>query len=120
MITISFDFDDTLSHPSVQNVAKRLIDAGHDVWVTTARPVQFCEDVYFVTDHLAIPRNRVHFCNLKRKYKYFEDKDFFDCHLDDDPEEYREINEYTDVRCFKYNDEWFDFLKFTGDYNEKN
>jgi hypothetical protein len=34
---ISFDFDDTLSLPEVQKIAKSYIDKGYDVWVTTAR-----------------------------------------------------------------------------------
>ena len=37
MITVSFDFDDTLSKKSVQNYAKSLIDNGVNVLIVTAR-----------------------------------------------------------------------------------
>lgn len=34
---ISFDFDATLSRQVVQDIAKSLIQKGHDVYITTSR-----------------------------------------------------------------------------------
>lgn len=34
---IAFDYDDTLTDPVYFNLAKRLIEVGHDVWILTSR-----------------------------------------------------------------------------------
>jgi len=39
---ISFDFDGTLADGKIQDLAKSLVDAGHDVWILTARWERLC------------------------------------------------------------------------------
>ena len=34
---ISFDFDSTLSEAKIQKLAKKFINDGHEVWITTSR-----------------------------------------------------------------------------------
>lgn len=36
-LKIAFDYDDTLTHELFFNLAKRLVDKGHDVWILTVR-----------------------------------------------------------------------------------
>lgn len=101
---ISFDFDDTLSEGTVQHFAKKCIEAGYEVHITTARPGdnrKWNEDLYYVADKLGIPESRIHFCNLTPKYKYFVGLENF-VHLDDDEVEVREINKYTKNKAFHY------------------
>ena len=86
---ISFDFDDTLSLPEVQEKAKRFVDKGYDVWVTTARSPQSSilydnRDVEEVCQKIGIPLEKIRYTNLKPKYLFLKD---YDLHVDNDPKE---------------------------------
>jgi len=54
---ISFDYDETLTRKSVQDIAKRYIKNGINVYVISAR--HNVEVMYNLTDVLGIPRTRV-------------------------------------------------------------
>ena len=95
---VSFDFDNTLSHPHVQEYAQKLIAAGVEVWVITTRydenhmhkysmdyPASM-EDIWDVVDRLGIPRYRVRFTCMEWKYTYLIGTSFI-WHLDDNEQE---------------------------------
>ena len=97
-MTVSFDFDCTLSLQRVQNYAKSLIERGFDVWVVTSRydenhkhlypknPTN--EDMYSIIDNLGIPRTKIIFTNMKMKDEYFNGTKFL-FHIEDDMFEIR-------------------------------
>lgn len=84
---ISFDFDSTLSRPDIQEVAKRFIDFGDDVHITTTRrdKIDFIEiensEVFEVAEKLGIPKENIHFTNMQDKEPFLNG---FDMHFDDD------------------------------------
>lgn len=109
---VSFDFDGTLARKSVQDYAKELIALGYDVHITTRRFEriedyinEFCiayhindlkmqhNYLFEVADELRIPIKNIHFMNMKDKSLYLREYPDFIWHLDDDPEDIRDINE---------------------------
>lgn len=96
MLKISFDFDGVLAEDRTQKVAKKFIETGHDVWITTSR----CEekygqpywnrDLYKVAEILNIPKSKIQLTNGNDKWKYLKD---FDIHFDDDQIEIELIEE---------------------------
>lgn len=97
---VSFDFDDTLSHPHVQEYAKQLLDQGVEVWIITTRydenhmhkyamdyPATL-DDLWAVALHLGIPKHHVRFTCMEWKYTYLNGTEFL-WHLDDNPHEIR-------------------------------
>lgn len=96
-IKVSFDFDGTLSTEYVQEYAKELIDAGHEVWVVTTRYDEnhkhryelnpTLDDLWEVVDNLGIPRHRVRFTCMDFKNIYLDGTSFL-WHLDDNEEEF--------------------------------
>ena len=94
-ITISFDFDGTLSLPSVQEVAIELVNNGYNVIAVTTRHSKYLnQDLIKVIDKVGI--SKVIYTDGDKKYHYMEDVDI---HFDNDETELREIsrNTYTEV-----------------------
>ena len=94
-ITISFDFDGTLSLPSVQELAIELIKAGYNVIVVTTRHSKYHnQDLVKVTEKVGI--NKIVYTDGDKKMHYMEDVDI---HFDNDETELREISRstYTEV-----------------------
>lgn len=96
---ISFDFDDTLSTRRVQLFALSCKRKGHDVHIVTSRMSNeragnpnWNDDLYIVADVVEIPKENIHFCNLKPKHEFFLENSDFDAHLDDDPDDIQGIN----------------------------
>ncbi len=87
-MALSFDFDDTLSIPLVQDYCKSLIDIGIDVYVITYRCNEFNNvkllnlDLYEVTDRLGISRDKVILTCYKPKYEAMKELGI-SCHIDD-------------------------------------
>lgn len=115
---ISFDFDGTLSKPSVQEYAKELVDKGFEVWIVTRRfestemyTKEFIDNygilnleedhdyLFEVAEKCGIPKERIHFCNMLDKWLFFEGNKDFIWHLDDDSFEVNTINQYTKTIC---------------------
>lgn len=104
---ISFDFDNTLEFPELQELAKKFIEAGHDVWITTSRIDGYSisakklpignTDIYTVAENLGIPNN-VQFTNYEDKFHYLVD---FDLHFDDSEMEVNNINEHPN-KCIAF------------------
>lgn len=95
-MTVTFDFDSTLSRKDVQNYASELIARGVDVWVLTSRYDDNHRhrypsnpnngDLYAVTDKLGIPRGKIRFQNMRPKAEYLLNTNIV-WHLDDDDDE---------------------------------
>lgn len=96
---ISFDFDNTLTRQSVQEVATQLVHEGHEVWIVTSRyseegaPINLKsnvktsnEDVFMVAEDCGINLNHIHFTNMELKVNFLE-KNNFSIHIDDDVSE---------------------------------
>lgn len=88
MNRISFDFDGTLSEPHIQAVAKRAIQDGHKVFITTARfrhsAMPFINgDLFKIAHTLGIPPDCIRFTEGTEKTQWLHDIDihFDDCHL---------------------------------------
>ena len=114
---ISFDFDSTLTKPSVFSFALHCIKWGNEVWVITSRSddknsptwikngVKFKpnnDDLFKITDSLGILRERVIFTNHELKSDFIRGKGFL-FHIDDDWVEIKSINETTEtigISCF--------------------
>lgn len=114
-MTVSFDFDGTLSREFVQSYAKQLITEGHDVWIVTSRfgddekykrffltsaGVNLTNsDLFEVADKLGIKRDHIVFTDMQEKWIYFENHPEFVWHLDDDWVENRQILNNTKVKA---------------------
>jgi hypothetical protein len=117
---VSFDFDGTLSRKSVQEYAKSLVEAGHEVWIVTSR----CDtesalakgwhwiekqnqELYDVAEGCGILRERIVFTEHVDKIKYLSGKGFA-FHLDDDEWELVAIMEDRD-KCRPLNVNHFEW-----------
>lgn len=86
---ISFDFDDTLSMPEIQKIAKLYVGRGYDVWVTTARSSESSlmynnKDIEEVCRKIGISLDKIRYTNKKPKYLFLKG---YDIHVDNDPKE---------------------------------
>jgi len=95
---ISFDFDSTLEMIPVQLYAQNLVKLGFDVWVTTRRGEDWNnEDLKRVIEKVGIPFENVVFLNLKNKYTFFEGRNDYLWHIDDDPDDLILMSQWTNV-----------------------
>ena len=82
---ISFDYDGVLSEERMRKVAKKFIDNGNDVWVTTTRfsnpDSTWNRDLFKVAKDLGIPDDKIQMTNGENKWKFLKS---FDIHFDDD------------------------------------
>ena len=106
---VSFDFDDTLSKPKVQEYAKELIERGVEVYIVTARYSNktmewmfpnvvtfFNSDLYLVADTLKIHSDNIIFMDMVPKNEYLKTTNIL-WHLDDCGEELVHIR--TEKQC---------------------
>ena len=102
-IIISFDFDATLSLPSVQDVAKDLIKQGFNVIVTTTRFSKYLnQDLIKITDRLCI--NKIVYTEGEGKEYFMQDVDI---HIDNDEKDLRNISRGTYTEIINVTDkEW--------------
>lgn len=106
---ISFDFDSTLSEEKNQKLAKKFIDDGHEVWITTSRLssehgrskgwpwiITQNEFLFETAEKVGIPKDRIKFTEGDDKWKSLYT---FDIHFDDDEVEIELININLDNCC---------------------
>lgn len=94
-ITISFDFDGTLSLPSVQDIASEIVKQGYNVIVITTRHSKYLnQDLIKIIEKVGI--SKVIYTDGEKKMYYM---DGVDIHFDNDETELREISRstYTEV-----------------------
>ena len=88
MGTISFDFDDTLSHIEIQELAYKLKIMGFTIIVCTARHdderKQLNDDLFEVVHRLELTEDDVIFCGGKPKHAFLSQAPHLLFHLDDD------------------------------------
>ena len=100
---VSFDFDSTLSEEKNQKLAKKFIDDGHEVWITTTRLssdlgkskgwpwiITQNEALFKIAEEVGIPMDRIKFTEGEDKWKSLYT---FDIHFDDDDVEIDLIQE---------------------------
>lgn len=98
---VSIDFDDTLSTPQGQALAKRLIIEGKQVHIVTRRQSTASKEVYAVADRLGIPHSRIHFTNGKMKWETVK-RLGIGTHYDNNQKEIDLINKNTDTKGIKF------------------
>jgi hypothetical protein len=85
--TISFDFDDTLSHIEIQEIAYKLKSFGFKIVVCTARydddKKRLNTDLFEVVHRLGLTEDDVIFCGGKPKNLFLDKIDDLLYHLDD-------------------------------------
>lgn len=94
-IRISFDFDDTLSLPSVQKIAKELIRVGFDVVIVTSRRSDGeNSDIQEVAQDLGI--DSVFYTDYDLKFTWLKAL-MCDIHIDNDRNELIHISRFSDI-----------------------
>jgi hypothetical protein len=98
---ISFDFDDTLSTARGQEIAKRNIREGKQVYIITRRNEYNSSEVYRMADKLGILRSKVFFTN--GQYKWMTIKRLgIGTHYDNNDLELKLIKINTDTKAIKF------------------
>jgi len=98
---ISFDFDDTLSTARGQEIAKRVIREGKQVYIITRRQESASAEVYRMADKLGILRSKVYFTN--GAYKWMTIKRLgIGTHYDNNDLELTLIKINTDTKAIKF------------------
>lgn len=125
---VSFDFDNTITTPSIQNYAKQLVDRGIEVWIVTARmgfgkepSKSWNDDLFEIAEKIGIKKENIHFCCMKNKSDFLKDKGFV-FHIDDDNIELSIIKRQTDVKPIQIfnNRKWMlDCENALNNYNNK-
>ena len=110
---ISFDYDDCLSIRKIQGIAKKIISAGHDVYVLTSRNdgilrIDYSHEygtnevVYQVASEVGVKPWKVCFTNQTSKAKYLANTKIH-IHIDNNPKELEAISSLTKVKGFNSN-----------------
>ncbi len=106
-IRISFDFDDTLSLPSVQKVAKELITLGFDVIIVTSRKSHGeNSDLEEVAQDLGI--DLVFYTNYDLKFTWLKTLNC-DIHIDNDRNELIHLSRFSDILGVDVTNESWDY-----------
>lgn len=106
-IRISFDFDDTLSLPSVQKVAKELIEYGFDVIVVTSRKSDGeNSDIEEVVQDLGI--DIVFYTEYNLKYSHLNSL-MCDIHIDNDRNELIHLSRFSDIAAVDVTNESWEY-----------
>jgi len=111
---ISIDYDNCLSQPKVQELAKQLIARGHDVFILTSRFDSVCrlkfpdlasnEDLYQTAEEVGIKTYRIAFTNQQKKWIWLLDTGI-KIHIDDDHTVPKDLAYYGLVQGFDCNRE---------------
>jgi len=98
---VSFDFDDTLSTARGQEMAKRFIFQGKQVFIITRRNEYNASEVYRMAEKLGILRSRVYFTNGSYKWMTIKRLDI-GTHYDNNIMEINLIKINTDCKAIKF------------------
>ena len=100
---ISIDFDDTLSTPRGEALARHLISQGYNVYVVTRRQKSMSAGVYKVTDEIGIPKDKVIFTKGKLKWSVLKELGV-KRHYDNSEQEIKAIRENAPkIEAIKFN-----------------
>ena len=98
---VSFDFDDTLSTARGQEIAKRVIAEGKQIYIITRRQHTASAEVYKVADELGIPHSKVYFTDGEYKWKTIK-RLGIGTHYDNNSKEIDLIKSNTDTKAIKF------------------
>lgn len=88
---ISFDFDGVLTTTEYQELAKKSLAEGHEIFITTSRdPAADNSSVFKIAAELGIKEENIRCVNYDFKFEHLTD---IDVHYDDDELEILFINE---------------------------
>lgn len=99
---ISFDFDGVLSTQPGRQLAESKKGPDVELWIVTARPVDWNDRVFEVADELKIPHTRIIFTGGRDKWPFIERYNIA-VHYDNNPEQIAKIKQKTqaDAKIFK-------------------
>ena len=97
---ISFDFDDTLTTAKGQDMARRYLAGGDEVFIITARTQSNGGPVYVMAQKLGIKKENVYFTGGKHKYMLVK-RLRIDKHIDNNTEELQLIRDNTTAEAVK-------------------
>jgi hypothetical protein len=103
---ISFDFDDTLETDRGQELAKKFIAEGKDVYIITRRQISAALAVYKIAKELGIPQSKVYFTNGDMKWETIK-RLGIGIHYDNNLKEIDLINSKTDTKGIKFVEDSF-------------
>ena len=98
---VSFDYDETLSTSRGQQLAKRHISLGDDVFIVTARQQSNGAVVYEMAQKLGIPKENVYFTGGRDKWQMLR-RLRIDRHYDNNAEQISLIKENTEIDAVKF------------------
>jgi len=98
---VSFDFDDTLSTARGQEIAKRVILQGKEVYIITRRNEYNASEVYRMAEKLGILKSRVYFTNGQYKWMTIKRLEI-GTHYDNNIMEINLIKINTDCKAIKF------------------
>ncbi len=98
---VSFDFDETLTTSQGQQLAKRHITIGDEVYIVTARQQSNGASVYEMAQKLGIRRENVYFTGGKDKWQTLK-RLRIERHYDNNAEQIALIKEFTEVDAVKF------------------
>ena len=97
---ISFDYDDTLTTAKGQDMARRYLAAGDEVFIITARNQNNGGPVYAMAEKLGIKKENVYFTAGKHKWPVVK-RLRIDKHIDNNTEELQLIRDNTTAEAWK-------------------
>ena len=110
---ISIDYDNCLSQPKVQELAKQLIAQGHEIFILTSRfdsirrlkfpDLASNEDLYHIAEEVGIKPYRIAFTNQQKKWIWLLETGI-KLHIDDDLSVIRDLSHYQLVEGFDCNE----------------
>ena len=113
-LRISLDYNNCLSQPKVQELAKQLIAQGHEVFILTSRfdsirrlkfpDLASNEDLYQTAEEVGIKPYRIAFTNQQKKWIWLLDTGI-KIHIDDDLTVLKDLAYYGLVQGFDCNRE---------------
>lgn len=113
MIKISIDYDNCLTQPRIQELAKLLIARGHEVYILTSRfdsvrrlkfpELKTNEDLYDIAKEVGIKPFRIAFTNQQKKWIWLLETNI-KIHIDDDLAVIRDLAHYGTLQGFDCNE----------------
>ncbi|CAB4154182.1 Phage-like element PBSX protein, XkdF [uncultured Caudovirales phage] len=97
---ISFDFDDTLTTTKGQEMVKRFLNAGDEIFIITARQQSNGSSVFEMAKKLGIKAENVHFTGGKDKWMTVK-RLRIDKHIDNNEEQLQLIRDNTTAEAWK-------------------
>lgn len=97
---ISFDFDDTLTTAKGQDMARRYLASGDEIFIITARTQSNGGPVYSMAEKLGIKKENVYFTGGKHKFMLVK-RLRIDKHIDNNEEELQLIRDNTTAEAWK-------------------